>query len=186
MGKRNSSLTEGTVDTLVTQLLDLIDKGPQGDILAQQLLQWKSRLLTKGDGEVQKPARDFTLEEVVESFELNFRDGVSAAAPDAYRWKIEDEKLDFPMTPCIGNLSCTFLQSCIVLMDCFATASLVENYSKNFDRSSEAVCRTALDFMLNECLTVLVSRALLFSNIAHELWTISERQPCQERSSGDQ
>jgi hypothetical protein len=31
-----------------------------------------------------------------------------------------------------------------------ATASLVDNYAKNFDRSSEAVCRTALDFILNE------------------------------------
>ncbi|KAF9510505.1 hypothetical protein BS47DRAFT_1364501 [Hydnum rufescens UP504] len=30
---------------------------------------------------------------------------------------------------------------------------LLENYSKNFDRSSEAVCRTAIDFILNECLT---------------------------------
>ena len=42
-------------------------------------------------------------------------------------------------------------------MNHLAIASLVENYSKNFDRSSEAVCRTALDFILNECLTVLVS-----------------------------
>lgn len=33
----------------------------------------------------------------------------------------------------------------------------MENYSKNFDRTSEALCRTALDFILNECLTVLVS-----------------------------
>ena len=35
--------------------------------------------------------------------------------------------------------------------------SLVESYSRNFDRSSEVVCRTGLDFMLNECLTVMVS-----------------------------
>jgi len=40
-------------------------------------------------------------------------------------------------------------------MNHLATASLVDNYAKNFDRSSEAVCRTALDFILNECLTVL-------------------------------
>jgi hypothetical protein len=42
-------------------------------------------------------------------------------------------------------------------MNQLATASLLNNYSENFDRSSEAVCRTALDFILNECLTVLVS-----------------------------
>lgn len=33
----------------------------------------------------------------------------------------------------------------------------MDNYSKNFDRSSEAGCRTAIDFILNECLTVMVS-----------------------------
>ena len=36
-------------------------------------------------------------------------------------------------------------------------ASLLDNYSRNFDRSSEAGCRTAIDFLLNECLTVMVS-----------------------------
>ena len=43
----------------------------------------------------------------------------------------------------------------------------MENYSKNFDRSSKAGCRAVLDLLLNECLTVLVSRALLVSDIAH-------------------
>jgi hypothetical protein len=33
----------------------------------------------------------------------------------------------------------------------------MERYSENFDRSSEAICRTALDFIFNECLTVMVS-----------------------------
>jgi hypothetical protein len=33
----------------------------------------------------------------------------------------------------------------------------MENYARNFDRSSGAVCKTALDFMLNECLTIMVS-----------------------------
>ena len=35
---------------------------------------------------------------------------------------------------------------------------MLENYSNNFDRTSEAACRTAVDYMLNECLTVMVSR----------------------------
>jgi len=38
------------------------------------------------------------------------------------------------------------------------SASLLDNYSRNFDRSSEAGCRTAIDFILNEYLTVMVSR----------------------------
>ena len=35
------------------------------------------------------------------------------------------------------------------------------NHAKNFERSSEALCKTALDFFLNECLTVTVSLSLL-------------------------
>ena len=60
-------------------------------------------------------------------------------------------------------------------MNYLATASLVKNYSKNFDRSSEAVCRTGLDFILNECLTVLVSLTSFLSVVL--AINISERQP---------
>ena len=35
--------------------------------------------------------------------------------------------------------------------------SLLKNYSRNFDRSSAAGCKTAIDFILNECLTLMVS-----------------------------
>ena len=35
--------------------------------------------------------------------------------------------------------------------------SLMANHSKNFGRSRDAVRRTALDLILNECLTVMVS-----------------------------
>lgn len=34
---------------------------------------------------------------------------------------------------------------------------LLVSYAKNFGWSSEGVYRTALDFMLNECLTVMVN-----------------------------
>jgi hypothetical protein len=50
-------------------------------------------------------------------------------------------------------------------MNHLATALLVDNYAKNFNHLSEAVCRTALDFILNECLTVLVSLKSLLSVI---------------------
>jgi hypothetical protein len=36
--------------------------------------------------------------------------------------------------------------------------SLLDYYANNFDRTSESMCRTAVDFMLNECLTVMVSQ----------------------------
>jgi hypothetical protein len=35
--------------------------------------------------------------------------------------------------------------------------SLFRNYALNFNRSSKAGCRTGIDFILNECLTVMVS-----------------------------
>ena len=44
-------------------------------------------------------------------------------------------------------------------------ASLLVNYSKNFDQSSEGGCRTAIDFILNEFLTVMVSWLDILLNI---------------------
>jgi len=34
--------------------------------------------------------------------------------------------------------------------------SLMHNYARNFDRTSEATCRTVVDIVLNECLTIMV------------------------------
>src|SRR5882762_4430464 len=158
------SLTEETVNAVVTKLLTLVDRDQQGDLFVQRLLNLKSQLLTKGECK----AGDFrTLEEVVQLFELNYSRVVSPAAIEAHAWKIEEVIFDFPLTPSFGNLFITFLQPpCIILMNCLATVSLVNNYSKNFDRSSKAACKTALDFILNECLTVLVSWTLLVGDIS--------------------
>jgi len=38
---------------------------------------------------------------------------------------------------------------------------LLVQYSQNFDRSTEAACRTPIDLVLNECLTELVSISAL-------------------------
>jgi hypothetical protein len=54
----------------------------------------------------------------------------------------------------------------------------VDNYSKNFNRSSKAVCRTALDFILNECLTVLVSLISFLS-------VISAKKPSTSQKGND-
>lgn len=51
----------------------------------------------------ERPAEEFTLDEVVQLFELNYSSVVSHATMMAHVWKIEDVKLDFPMTPCFGN-----------------------------------------------------------------------------------
>ena len=107
MGKRKCySLKEESVDAAVTKFLDevpklfdLINEDQRGDLF-EEFFRLKSRLLTEEDG---KAAEDFTLAEVVWSFDLNFTDEVSAAALDAHMWKIEEnKKFDFPMTPCFG------------------------------------------------------------------------------------
>jgi len=80
-------------------------------------------------------AGDFTLDEAVATFGLRFS-RVPSEYMDYY-WTIEQEigTMEFPMTP--------------------GFESLIDNYSRNFDRTSEATCRTAVDFILNECLTVM-------------------------------
>jgi len=108
---------------------------PEAQIAEQLRLLIPDLLSAEGRDGVTKAAKDFTLPEVVEVFGLNYNTIASIDDMEPHIWRIEDSKLDFTMTPCLK--------------------SLVKNYSKNFDRSSEAVCRTALDFILNECLTVL-------------------------------
>jgi len=73
-----------------------------------------------------------TLDGAIQAFGLKYT-SLSFSDP----WKIQEnpETKDFEPTHCLK--------------------SLVESYSRNFDRSSEAVCRTAVDFILNECLTAM-------------------------------
>ena len=55
---------------------------------------------------------------------------------------------------------------------------LLESYLENFEGESNAVCRTALDFILNDCLTVLVS-IIVLSGCFHSPSHLLERQPKQ-------
>jgi len=99
-----SNPTQEAIDTVVTKLLALIDEGPRGDLSVEQLTQLKSYLLIARDRHnIHKPAEEFTLDEVVQLFELNYSSVVSPATMIAHVWKIEDVKLDFPMTPRFGN-----------------------------------------------------------------------------------
>jgi hypothetical protein len=56
--------------------------------------------------------------------------------------------------------------------------TLMENCSENFEQSSEAACKT--DFMLNECLTVMVSIVVL-SWVAFLFTSISIRKATTSR-----
>lgn len=57
---------------------------------------------------------------------LNFHDEVSATE-NPYTKKIEDEKLDFLMSLCIGNLFYTFLLSCINYTDVLLCDSITSS-----------------------------------------------------------
>ena len=135
--------------------------------LADLLIQMKPKILSDalaagGQQEVKrtKAAREFTLEEVVDAFGLKYSTVVSAETSIQQTWNIQDvpETQNFQMTPCLGKTLVKVLDPCVrIWLITDSIASLIENYSKNFERSSEATCGTALDFILNECLTVMVS-----------------------------
>ena len=75
--------------------------GPQGDQFAEQLCQLIPCLLST------KAAKDFTLAEVIEEFNLNYNT-VASLDDVVVLERIEDSKLDFTkMTPCFGQLFST-------------------------------------------------------------------------------
>jgi hypothetical protein len=75
---------------------------------------------------------------------------------ESLKWRIEDipETKDFVLSHCLRKSfdSCSTMDPSLI-----GIGSVLGNYAKNFERSSEAACRTALDFMLNEVLTAIVS-----------------------------
>lgn len=97
-----SGLTEEIVDVLIERMLAL--NRPDGIEYAQQLHRLKPQLLATDRCGVIKEAENFTLDEVVEKFELNYREVVSPANIELHCWRIEESKLDFSVSPSLGNL----------------------------------------------------------------------------------
>ncbi|KIL64202.1 hypothetical protein M378DRAFT_628576 [Amanita muscaria Koide BX008] len=127
MTKRKHSDLTDEIMGIVNRLTAL--NNPQGTQIADQLRhflpEWLS-LSAMARERITKSAGEFTFAEVVRDFGLNY---THTTLSEQYIWRIEDSELGFEMTPCLR--------------------SLVENYTRNFDCSSEAVCRTAVDFILN-------------------------------------
>jgi hypothetical protein len=100
MGKRKRpGLTEKTLRKIIDRL-DALNK----DRVAEELHALIPDLLgPKGRGGITKAAGDFTLLEVVQTFKLNYV--VMPGEMEPYTWRIEDSKLDFTMTPCLGKLA---------------------------------------------------------------------------------
>jgi hypothetical protein len=99
MGKRKRrGLTEKTI-RMIIERLDALNK----DQIVEELCGLIPDLLgAKGRGGVTKAAGDFTLLEIVQTFGLNYI--IMPGEMEPYTWRIEDSKLDFTMTPCLGKL----------------------------------------------------------------------------------
>ena len=99
--RKRSVLTEKTIHMMIDRLAALNRPETQ---FAEQLRHLVPDLLSaKGKGGVTKAAGEFTLPEVVEVFGLNYST-VASSAIEQHIWRIEDSKLDFTMTPCLGKL----------------------------------------------------------------------------------
>ena len=94
-------------------------------------------------------AEDFDLDAAVYAFGLQFI--------RLKKWQIQDipETKGFVLTPCMGRSLKVNRRP--ISDGMVGIETLMGNYSENFERSSKAVCRTAIDIILNECLTVMVS-----------------------------
>ena len=125
-----------------------------------------------------KAATDFNMEQALFAFGLK---------DERLRWRIEDIQGTQGHTPtvCLGK---SFKHSCsrpTVSNGIVGIEPLLETYLENFKGSSEAVCRTALDIILNDCLTVMVSVVILSGCCFHSHPHPSERQPkCVQPGNG--
>ena len=110
-------------------------------------------------------AKDFSIEQAVVAFGLKLDSEESGQVSNesgevgSPKWPIEDipETKGFVLTPYMSKSFKALLSNADPYLMDVDIEPLMENYSKNFERSSRAVRRTALDFILNECMTVLVS-----------------------------
>ncbi|KAF5377914.1 hypothetical protein D9615_006693 [Tricholomella constricta] len=132
-------------------LTDILQTAASGGDVAQNVLRFRER---KPDVARTMTPTEFTLDGAIKAFGLKYTP-LSFSNP----WKIQEnpETKDFEPTHCLKYL--------------------VENYSRNFDRSSGAVCRTAVDFILNECLTAMkTSQTTEQSQVTDRSHTIDQSQ----------
>ncbi len=122
---------------------------PNFQELSQVLKRLKEKILDKVASKT-IAAKEFNIKKATLAFGLQYRD-----LGNEYLWKIEDNvPVPNSATPSLGKVPRNF-ESC-----CYHTMSLDEfylKYSRTFDRSTEASCRTPIDHILMECLGELVS-----------------------------
>lgn len=122
----------------------------------KRLNELKTQML-QGD-EVRKSAADFGLEEAINRFRLKCKNG-PPEDPEYGLWEIEDALWATPRysdNPCDRQIAYMFIWLCIT--DEFAIARQLKRYAKNFNPSGKTACRTALEIILNESLSAIVSQ----------------------------
>lgn len=102
--KHPGSIDETAIAMLFERLAILINERADGDRVGFTTILSELKTQVLGEGELKKPAGDFTFEEVVETFELKYDSVASATSASQFFWAIEDLlQSPFPMTPCLGN-----------------------------------------------------------------------------------
>lgn len=139
-GKRPRANSESdAIDLVFKKLFALTDASkPAASITRNTLKELKRQLLSaeaEEEKSIHKAAEDFTLEEAVMDFGLVY--APTLRDPLKHQWDIE----------ALPDITTFQPSACL--------ESLLENYIGIYDRSTEAGCRVATDFLLCECLAVM-------------------------------
>jgi len=98
---KSALINEATVDAMIERLTGFLTNRPDGKRIATFLRQCKPRML---GGDLTKAATDFTLEDVITTWNLKYSRQVSLMSHHESQWAIEDElHTPFPITPCLGS-----------------------------------------------------------------------------------
>jgi hypothetical protein len=101
--RKRSDLNENIMGMVVDKLA--VVKGLQ---FAEEFRDWIPDLLSAEDrGETTTAATDFTLQQVYRTFGLKSI-VFEPSNTEQYIWRVEESKLDFPMTPCLRKLPLPF------------------------------------------------------------------------------
>jgi hypothetical protein len=128
------------------------------DVVVEFLKEIKNQLESTSAKETHKPAKSITLEDAVHYFSLTY----GSKYPDSLRfhWKIETLPDVKEMQPSLAFV--IFFLTSLICIDSSFIASFLADYTGNYDRSSEAACRVAVDLIIAYCLAELVSHLEVF------------------------
>jgi hypothetical protein len=145
-----------SADVFFEQLFSVANAYKPNRVALSSLKEWKQRFLSLEAGKkqcIRTPAKKFTFDEAVRDFGLTYSIGMNDVQT---WWMIETlpEVKNFQPSASIGKVPpwCYRIHRRGTLL-----VSLLDRYIAIYDRSSESACRVAVDFLLCECIAVMVS-----------------------------